>query len=111
LTSRSSGFLEDILLSARLAMSYVERASLEEFAKDIQLQDSVIRRLEIVGEAASNIAENIALEVPELPWRKMVDMRNFTIHQYWDVDVNIVWETVKDDLPLVIAAIERYLGA
>jgi uncharacterized protein with HEPN domain len=111
LTSRSSGFLEDILLSARLAMSYVERTSFEEFAKDIQLQDSVIRRLEIIGEAASNIAEDAALKLPELPWRKMVDMRNFTIHQYWDVDVNIVWETVKDDLPLVVAAIERYLGA
>jgi uncharacterized protein with HEPN domain len=111
LTSRSSGFLEDILLSARLAMSYVERTSLEEFAKDVQLQDSVIRRLEIIGEAASNIAEDAAIELPELPWRKMVDMRNFTIHQYWDVDVNIVWETVKDDLPPVIAAIERYLGA
>jgi uncharacterized protein with HEPN domain len=110
LTSRSSGFLEDILLSARLAMSYVERTSLEEFAKDTQLQDSVIRRLEIVGEAASNIAEKAALELPELPWRKMVDMRNFTIHQYWDVDVNIVWETVKDDLPLVVDTIERHLA-
>jgi uncharacterized protein with HEPN domain len=92
LTSRSSGFLEDILLSARLAMSYIERTSLEEFTKDIQLQDSVIRRLEIIGEAASNIVEDAALKLPELPWRKMVDMRNFTIHQYWDVDVNIVWE-------------------
>jgi uncharacterized protein with HEPN domain len=110
LTSRNSGFLEDILLSARLAIAYVERTSLEEFAKDVQLQDSVIRRLEIIGEAASNIAEDAALKLPELPWRKMVDMRNFTIHQYWDVDVNIVWETVKDDLPLVVAAIEGYLA-
>jgi uncharacterized protein with HEPN domain len=64
---RSSGFLEDILLSARLAMSYVERTSLEEFATDIQLQDSVIRRLEIIGEAASSIAEDAALDLPELP--------------------------------------------
>jgi uncharacterized protein with HEPN domain len=40
----------------------------------------------------------------------MVDMRNFTIHQYWDVDPKIVWETLKDDLPLVIAVIERYLA-
>jgi uncharacterized protein with HEPN domain len=40
----------------------------------------------------------------------MVDMRNFTIHQYWDVDVNIVWETVKDDLPIVVAKIEQYLA-
>jgi uncharacterized protein with HEPN domain len=110
LTLRSSGFLNDILLSARLAMSYVERTSLEDFAKDIQLQDSVIRRLEIIGEAASNIAEDATLELPELPWRK-VGMRNFTIHQYWDVDVSIVWETVKDDLPGVAATIERYLGA
>jgi uncharacterized protein with HEPN domain len=90
-------------------MSYVERISLEEFAKDIQLQDSVVRRLEIIGEAARNIVEEASVELPELPWRKMVDMRNFTIHQYWDVDVKIVWETVKDHLPLVVGTIGRYL--
>jgi uncharacterized protein with HEPN domain len=39
----------------------------------------------------------------------MVDMRNFAIHQYWDVDVNVVWETVKQDLPVVVSVIERYL--
>jgi uncharacterized protein with HEPN domain len=83
---------------------------LEEFAKDVQLQDSVIRRLEIIGEAASHVAEEAAIELPELPWRKMVDMRNFTIHQYWDVDVNIVWETVKQDLPSAVAAIDRFLS-
>jgi uncharacterized protein with HEPN domain len=91
-------------------MSYVERTSVEEFAKDVQLQDSVVRRLEIIGEAANNIAEVATIELPDLPWRKMVDMRNFTIHQYWDVDAKIVWKTVKDDLPLVIEAIERYLA-
>lgn len=109
MTLRSSGFLQDILVSARLAISYLERTSVEEFAKDVQLQDSVVRRLEIVGEAASHIAEEAASELPELPWRKMVDMRNFTIHQYWDVDVSIVWETVKKDLPPAVARIEEYL--
>ena len=110
MTLRSSGFLHDILVSARLAISYLEVASLEEFAKDIQLQDSVVRRLEIIGEAASHIAEEAAVELPELPWRKMVDMRNFAIHQYWDVDVRIVLETVKQDLPVAVATIERYLA-
>ena len=107
---RDSGFLQDILLSARLAISYLERASVEEFAKDVQLQDSVVRRLEIIGEAASHIAEEAATELPELPWRKMVDMRNFAIYRYWDVDVNIVWETVRNDLPAAVEAIERYFG-
>jgi uncharacterized protein with HEPN domain len=107
---RSSGFIQDILLSARLAISYLGQRSIEEFAKDIQLQDSVVRRLEIIGEAARNVVEEATGELPELPWRKMVDMRNFTIHQYWDVDVKIVWETVKDHLPLVVATIERCLA-
>lgn len=108
---RSSGFLHDILLSARLAITYLEQSSIDEFASNIQLQDSVVRRLEIIGEAASHIAEGAALALPDLPWRQMIDMRNFAIHQYWDVDVNIVWETVKHDLPVVVAAIERYLGS
>jgi len=54
-------------------MSYLERKSIDEFAKDIQLQDSVVRRLEIIGEAARNIVEEAAVELPELPWRKMVE--------------------------------------
>jgi uncharacterized protein with HEPN domain len=107
----SSAFIQDILVSARLAISYLAGSAIEVFAKDVQLQDSVVRRLEIIGEAASHIAEEAALELPELPWRKMVDMRNFTIHQYWDVDVNIIWETVKQDLPLAVAIIERYLAS
>ncbi len=98
-------------MSARLAISYLEGISLQEFGKDIQLQDSVVRRLEIIGEAASHIAEEAAVELSEIPWRKMVDMRNFAIHQYWDVDVNIVWETVKHDLPVVVATLERYLAS
>jgi uncharacterized protein with HEPN domain len=98
-------------MSARLAISYLEGISLQEFGKDIQLQDSVVRRLEIIGEAASHIAGEAAVELSELPWRKMVDMRNFTIHQYWDVDVNIVWETVKHDLPVVVATLEHYLAS
>ena len=110
MTLRSSGFLQDILISARLAISYVESIALDAFAKDIQLQDSVVRRLEIIGEAVSHIAEEASIEMPELPWRKMVDMRNFTVHQYWDVDVNIVWATVKQDLPAAVATIERYLA-
>ena len=84
---------------------------MENFANDIQLQDSVVRRLEIIGEAASHLVEEATLELPQLPWRKMVDMRNFTIHQYWDVDVKIVWETVKHDLPMAVAVIESYLGS
>jgi uncharacterized protein with HEPN domain len=109
LTLRNSGFLQDILASARLAISYLEDTSIERFAGDIQLQDSVVRRLEIIGEAARYVADEPAAELRELPWRKMVDMRNFAIHQYWDVDVNVVWETVKQDLPAVVSVIERYL--
>ena len=66
---------------------------------DTKSQDSVIRRLEIIGEAARRISEETRKAYPNLPWREMIGMRNFLIHDYDDVDIHIVWKTVKKDLP------------
>ncbi|MEA2164365.1 MAG: hypothetical protein QOK37_2492 [Thermoanaerobaculia bacterium] len=111
MTLRDEGYLQDVLDSARRAISYLEGISFEELAENIQLQDSVVRRLEIIGEAAKHIAEEGATELPDLPWRKMVNMRNFIIHDYRGVDVKVVWETVRQQLPIAVDAIERYLSS
>lgn len=96
---RDLSYFFDIAEAARLAVSYVEQTTREEFLSDTKSQDSVIRRLEIIGEAARRISEENRKAYPNLPWREMIGMRNFLIHDYDDVDIHIVWETVKKDLP------------
>ncbi len=96
---RDQAYFFDIAEAARLAVSYVEQTTREEFLSDTKSQDSVIRRLEIIGEAARRISEETRKAYPGLPWKEMIGMRNFLIHDYDDVDIQIVWKTVKKDLP------------
>ena len=96
---RDQACLFDIAESTRLAVSYVEQSTKEEFLSDTKTQDSVIRRLEIIGEAARRVSEETRNAYPDLPWKEMIGMRNFLIHDYDDVDIQVVWKTVKKDLP------------
>lgn len=62
-----------------------------EFEADVKTQDAVIRRLEIIGEAAKWVEPDVKLAMPSVQWRRISGMRNFVIHEYWDVDLPIVW--------------------
>lgn len=68
------------------------------------------RRLEIIGEAARRTSVDFRAAHPDLPWQSMIQMRNVMIHQYDDVDPTIVWDTVREDLPPLIAQLEKVLG-
>ena len=70
--------------------------------RDTQCQDSVIRRIEIIGEAARRISPEIRTAYPDIPWTEMIGMRNLMIHDYDDIDLEIVWSTVQRDLPRLI---------
>ena len=107
---RDQVYLLDILEAARLAVSYVREVSKEAFLRDTQLQDSVIRRIEIIGEAARRISATTRETLPDVPWVEMIGMRDFMIHDYDDVDFLIVWETVQRDLPALITALEPFVA-
>jgi len=104
--SRDSVYLLDIFKAAKLALSYLEGKTKEAFFKDIQCQDAVIRRLEIIGEASGRVSVDTTTKFPNLPWKKMVSMRNLMIHEYEDVDLSIVWDTVQNDLPPLVSLLE-----
>ena len=108
---RDRGYLLDILDAARLALSYVDKVTKEEFLHDVQRQDAVIRRFEIIGEAAGRVSEDLRIVLPSLPWTEMVGIRNILIHEYGDIDLDIVWDTLQIDLPPLIDDIERYLSS
>jgi uncharacterized protein with HEPN domain len=103
--SRDPAYLEDILVSARLARSYLAGKTRDAFAADLQCQDAVIRRVEIVGEAARRLSDATRASLPSLPWRKIIGMRNVMIHGYDTISLDIVWETVQQDFPLLIATL------
>jgi uncharacterized protein with HEPN domain len=102
---RDTAYLLDILEAAKLAVAYVSTKTKEEFLQDTQCQDAVIRRLEIIGEAARRISEGTRARLPHLPWSAMINTRNLMIHEYDDVDLAVVWDTVQNHLPALIRAI------
>lgn len=106
---RDRVYLLDILEAAKLAVSYIENKSKDDFLNDIQCQDAVIRRLEIIGEAARRIEDDTRATFPCLPWREMIGMRNIMIHEYDDIDFDTVFKTVQKDLPSLIESLEKIL--
>jgi len=105
---RDKVYLLDILEAARFALDYIGKKTREDFVKDTQCQDAVIRRIMIIGEAARRVSDETRGEL-SLPWSEMTAMRNLLIHEYDDVDMKIVWETVSRDLPSLIASLEKIL--
>ncbi len=106
---RDREYSTDILEAAKIALNYVSGMDRNEFLGDLQCQDAVIRRLEIIGEAARRISVKTHEDHPDLPWSDLIGMRNIMIHEYDDVDLYIVWETVRIDLPPLIDAMENIL--
>jgi uncharacterized protein with HEPN domain len=102
---RDVAYLLDILEAAKLAATYVSAKTQEEFVRDTQCQDAVIRRLEIIGEAARRISDETQARLPDLPWSAMINMRNLMIHEYDHVDLVVVWDTVQNHLPTLIQSI------
>ena len=105
--SRDAIYLLDILEAARLAQTYVAGKTFDDFAQDMQCQDAVIRRLEIIGEAARRLSDETRQSLPAIPFNTIADMRNLLIHEYDDVDLSIVWDTIQNDLPPLITTLEK----
>lgn len=106
-------FLEHILESIYLIEEYIKDKSKSEFLKLRQLQDSVIRRIEIIGEAIKNIPDDFKETHPKIPWKSIIGMRDILIHQYFGIDLNLTWEVIEKDLPKLkkqIIAIKKELS-
>jgi uncharacterized protein with HEPN domain len=92
-------FIEHILESIRLVEQYTSGLSEGKFFISSELQDAVIRRIEIMGEAIKNVSAQVKKKYPEVPWKEIIGMRNILIHEYFGVDLRLAWRVVKKDIP------------
>lgn len=85
---------------------YLAKVSKDQFLKTPLLQDAVIRRLEVIGEASRNISEELRGRYPQVPWSQIVGLRNRIVHEYFGVDLEVIWEIVQHDLPSLKRQVE-----
>lgn len=91
-------YVDDILEAIQQIRAYVSDQSEEAFSKDRKTQDAVIRNLEIIGEAAGKIPERIQAGEPQIDWRKIAGLRNILIHEYFGINLPIVWDVIQTKL-------------
>jgi len=102
-------YLSDIREAIERILEYTSGGR-EAFMADARTQDAVVRNIEIIGEATRGVTEVTKLAHPEVPWREMSDMRNKVIHDYFRVDVDVVWDVVENDLPGLRSQMEALLA-
>jgi uncharacterized protein with HEPN domain len=92
-------FLEHILESINLIQEYAQNVTKDEFLKSVKLQDMIIRRLEIIGEAVKNLPADVKKMHKDVPWKRIAGMRDKLIHEYFGVDLKLTWKVVEKELP------------
>ena len=91
-------YLDDILDAILKIEEYTKESSEEDFCKNSQMQDAVLRRLEIIGEAVKHIPQKIRNEYPEVPWKQVTGMRDILIHEYFGVNLKRAFKVVKNNI-------------
>jgi uncharacterized protein with HEPN domain len=104
---KDSELLSDILEAARRLMVYTDNMTYEVFISDSKTQDAVIRNLEVIGEAVKNLSIELRMKYPAIPWKSMAGVRDRLIHNYFGVNLDIVWSIVTVELPELVFELKR----
>ena len=108
---RDKAYLLDMLHEGRIALEFVAGMDFARFEQDVRCQYAVIRAIEVMGEAAGRVSDELVESHPEVPWGRIIGMRNRMIHGYDDIVLSIVWEVVQTDVPELIATLEPMIPA
>ena len=102
-------FLEDILNSIEKLGKYTKDLDFKAFSKNEMVIDAVTRNLEVMGEAVKNVPLDVQKKYPEVEWKEAKGFRNILIHDYFGIDLESVWDTINDDIPLLKKHIAKVL--
>ena len=91
-------YLQDIFESINYIQRFLEGVSEDEFYKNVEKQDAVLRRLEIIGEAVKHLPDEIRNDHPDVPWRQIAGMRDIIIHEYFGITLEMVWVMATEDI-------------
>ena len=94
-------YIKDILDSIENIEEFVKGMDYDDFLRDAKTQYAVVRALEIIGEAVKNISDDLKSKFPQIPWKAIAGMRDKLIHAYFGVDWEVVWLTIKKDIPKI----------
>jgi len=103
-------YCEDILESGSAILDFVKRLSFDDFCDDRKTYSAVIREFEIIGEAVGKLPESFRERRPDVEWQDIKDFRNLLSHEYFGVDLEIVWKIIEDDLPPLMDAVKEIVG-
>lgn len=103
-------YCEDILESGSAILDFVKGLSFEDFCDDRKTYSAVIREFEIIGEAVGKVPESFRERRPDVDWQDIKDFRNLLSHEYFGVDLEIVWKIIEDDLPALMDAVREIVG-
>jgi uncharacterized protein with HEPN domain len=102
-------YLKNIIDKAQEAIEYCENYTAESFLSDEKTQSAVILKLIVIGEEAKKLPEEIKNNI-NLPWKMIIGFRNMAVHEYFNIEMSQIWETIKNDLPVLIKEIQAYLA-
>ncbi|GAB4399567.1 MAG: DUF86 domain-containing protein [Anaerolineales bacterium] len=102
-------YLQDMLENAEKVFDFVAGMELDQFFEDEKTSYAVVRALEIIGEAARMVPDDVRATLPNLPWREISGMRNKLTHEYFGINMKVVWRTIHEDLPPLVQELNRIL--
>ena len=108
--NRDAIYLGDILDAIRRIEIYTAGVKKKEFIEHFMMQDAVMRQIEIIGEASNSVSEELQEQHSELPWFQMRGIRNKIVHDYRGINLQVIWDTVKNDLPMLKKQVQGILG-